>query len=249
MTQHPFVLLRGLVREAAHWGSFADELRAGFPDTKVLTPDLLGNGVHHQAASPTTVRGMVDALRAELDLSSPIRLFAVSLGGMVATEWASTYPHEIECMVLANSSLRGLSPFWSRLRPAVYPRLFSSALEAELLARERRILSVVSNRVEVHDEVAQEWTDIQAARPVSRMNLLRQVLAGARYRAPSTPPNVPTLVMLGDGDQLVSPSCSRAIARAFSAELVVHPTAGHDITLDAGPWVVEQLLAWMGRQA
>jgi len=55
--------------------------------------------------------------------------------------------------------------------------------------------------------------------------------------------------MLGDGDRLVSPSCSRAIARAFSAELAVHPTSGHDITLDAGPWVVEQLLAWMGPQA
>ena len=249
MTKHPFVLLRGLVREAAHWGSFVDELRAGFPGVEVLTPDLLGNGVHHRDASPTTVRGMVDALRAELGLSTPVRLFAVSLGGMVATEWASAYPDEIERLVLANSSLRGLSPFWSRLRPAAYPGLFSSALEAELLARERRILSVVSNRTELHAQVAEEWTEIQAARPVSRANLIRQVVAGARYRAPSTPPRMPTLVVLSDGDRLVAPSCSRAIARAFSAELVVHPTAGHDITLDAGPWVVEQLVAWMGPRA
>jgi pimeloyl-ACP methyl ester carboxylesterase len=52
---------------------------------------------------------------------------------------------------------------------------------------------------------------------------------------------VPALVLVGDGDRLVSPGCSRALASHLGVELRVHPTAGHDLSLDAGPWFAAEV--------
>ena len=89
-----WVLLRGLTREARHWGDFADQLARALPPsspgaTRVLALDLPGNGVFHQEASPASVAAMADFARAQLQargLPPPYRLVAMSLGGMVAAD-------------------------------------------------------------------------------------------------------------------------------------------------------------------
>jgi len=45
-------------------------------------------------------------------------------------------------------------------------------------------------------------------------------------------------------DALVDARCSQALARAWGVPLAIHPDAGHDLPLDAGPWVVERVRAW-----
>ena len=72
--------------------------------------------------------------------------------------------------------------------------------------------------------------------------------AAARYRAPAKPPAVPMLLLNGEGDQLVHPDCSQALAHAWQLPWVTHPTAGHDLPLDAGPWVVSQVQAWLAQR-
>ena len=69
-------------------------------------------------------------------------------------------------------------------------------------------------------------------------------MAAARYQAPAQPPPVPTLLLASVQDRLVSVACSRALARHWQCALQVHPTAGHDLPLDAGAWVVAQIDAW-----
>ncbi len=248
MVQDHWFLIRGLVRESAHWGRFRDDFAAAFPGARVQGLDLAGNGRHHRSDTPLTVPAMMELLRAEaLALSADGGrrfVFAVSLGGMVALAWAHAHPSELAGIVLGNTSLGGFSPFHHRLRPAAWGTILRSAATRDLLSRERALLRLTSNRTEVHDATAEEWIEIGRQRPVQPKNALRQVVAAARYRPPLHPPSVPHLILCGLGDQLVDPSCSREIERRWGGPFAAHPTAGHDLTLDAGPWVIEQIRSW-----
>ena len=47
-----WVLLRGLMREARHWGEFAATFQAQLSGTRVVARDLPGNGRLHHLRSP-----------------------------------------------------------------------------------------------------------------------------------------------------------------------------------------------------
>ncbi|MGH8806023.1 MAG: alpha/beta fold hydrolase, partial [Polaromonas sp.] len=124
-----WVLLRGLTREARHWGTFPQQLAeaAQVPSAdQILALDLPGNGAFCREASPRSVRSMVDFARQQLlarGLKPPYSLLAMSLGGMVATDWARQYPHEACRLVLINTSMRPFSRVTERLRPDNWLRL------------------------------------------------------------------------------------------------------------------------------
>ncbi len=245
-----WVLLRGLTREAAHWNGFDQQLAAALgPPHRVLTLDLPGNGTLYQARSPACVADLAEAGRAELNRRShpsPYVLVAMSLGAMVAIDWACSAPHEVAGCVLINTSLRGFSPFWQRLRPHNYATLAGVMLPGRTpLQREQAVLAMTSNRAAHQRDTAAAWATVARQRPVSRGNALRQLLAAARYRAPPQPPAVPALLLASAGDRLVSAQCSQRIAAAWGWPLRMHPDAGHDLPLDAPGWVQQQICEWM----
>ena len=105
-----WVLLRGLMREQRHWGHFPATLAHALPGARIVTPDLPGNGTRHLQTSATRVADMVEDCRRQLlerGIPAPYHLLALSLGGMVAVEWASRYPQEIARCVLVTSSAAG----------------------------------------------------------------------------------------------------------------------------------------------
>lgn len=241
-----WVLLRGLIRECRHWGDFPALLAETLDDTTVVAPDLPGNGSLWREASPDRIDGMVAVLRAELaegGHAPPYHVLALSLGAMVACEWARQYPDELAAMVLINTSLRPFSPSWQRLRPSNYPALLYRALAGNDAQLEALILRLTSRRADA--TVLQDWLRYRRECPVSRRNALRQLLAALCYRAPRTPPTVPMLVLAGAGDTLVNPRCSQALANAWGLPLQVHPTAGHDLPLDEGGWVAQSVASWL----
>lgn len=236
-----WVLLRGLARESGHWGAFADMLRARVPaGDEVVTLDLPGNGERWRETSPTSVSEMVLAARAHLS-APPYALVAISLGGMVALQWAHEHPRELAGCVLINSSFAGVSPFWHRLQPrAVFTLL--GALRPGLTgqARERRVLALTSNRP-IDPLVLHRWAECARLHPVSRVNAVRQLLAAARFRVPARKPDVPLCIVASAQDRLASVECSRALARRWGLPLQLHPNAGHDLPLDDPQWLLERL--------
>jgi pimeloyl-ACP methyl ester carboxylesterase len=225
-----FVLLRGLAREAGHWGDVARRLRRRLGDSAdVVALDLPGNGLRHREHSAPTVDGLVAACRDELQrrgVEPPLVLVAMSLGAMVAVQWSSRAPHEVAGCVLVNTSLRGISPFWQRLRPSSWPRLLALLAPGGSAAqRERLVLALTSSDPGRHPDV------------------LRQLLAAARYRAPLRH-GVPTLVLASAGDTLVDPRCSAELALRWQLPMQVHPSAGHDLPLDDPQWFVSAVATW-----
>jgi len=245
-----WILLRGLVREQRHWGGFPAELARALPDARIVTPDLPGNGERHALRSPASVRAMVECCRDDLrqrGLAPPWSLLALSLGGMVAVEWASRYPQEIERCVLINTSMRPYSRFHQRLRWQNYPAILKLMVKGGMENQERLILRLTSRSGDAGQRagVLARWMDYQREYPVTRGNALRQLWSAARFRAPARKPAVPLLVLSSAGDQLVDPRCSARLAHAWQTPHAIHASAGHDLPLDDGPWVAAQVAKWL----
>lgn len=247
-TAPTWVLLRGLMRDARHWGAFPDVLRAALPDARLCLLDLPGNGLRHREHSPSSVPAMAEWVRAELrrqGVLPPYRVFAMSLGAMVTVAWADAHPQEIERTVLANTSLKPISPFYRRLQPAAWPLLLRMALgKPGARAAEEGILQLTSNHHRQTRSVLDDWTQWRLTHPVSRANALRQLLAAMRFNAPAQAPQVPVLLLTGAQDHLVDTRCSTALAQHWQCRIAVHPTAGHDLPLDDAAWVARQVQGW-----
>jgi len=240
-----WIFLRGLTREARHWGEFPAIFRSAIADADIVALDLPGNGRLHQMASPLSIEEMAEYCRSELrsrGIPPPYHLLAMSLGAMVAVAWAADHPQEIRASVLVNTSLRPFSPFYQRLRPHNYPALGKLAfLGGDDREWEELILRLTSNHVDRRTDVLDAWLSYRRECPVSRRNVIRQLFAASQYRAPTIKPPVRMLILTSAADALVAPRCSKQLALQWQAEIVVHPTAGHDIPLDDGPWVAEQV--------
>lgn len=251
-----WILLRGLTRGQGHWGRFPEQLQVALPPGhRVFTPDLPGNGQAHQRHSPARVEAMVEALRADLaaeGLQPPFHVLAMSLGAMVTVAWSHAHPHELCDAVLVNTSLKPYSPMWRRLQPRQYPRILRLLWgKASSHDWEHAILEMTTRHpIETSPEaVLAHWIALREQHPVSTANGLRQLWAATRYRAPRQAPPMPTLLLRGAGDQLVHPSCSAVLAASWESPLITHPTAGHDLPLDAGPWVIQQVTHWLAMRS
>jgi alpha-beta hydrolase superfamily lysophospholipase len=253
-----WVLLRGLAREADHWGRFpeifTEGLRSVGHGATVETVDLPGTGALLNVAAPTSIDATADAARpawlARAKTSAappaddaPRYLLAMSLGGMVANAWVARWPQDFAGCVLINTSMRGYSLPHRRLRPSAYRALTTILTMRDTLARERAIGALISNRPEILETTAREWAAITQRRPISRATTLRQLYAAATYRART--PSIPALLLASRADRLVHPACSQDIAAHWNGDLRHHPDAGHDLALDDPEWVAAQVCAWL----
>jgi pimeloyl-ACP methyl ester carboxylesterase/alpha-ketoglutarate-dependent taurine dioxygenase len=245
-----WLFLRGLSREQRHWGAFPDVFCATNPEARVHCLDLPGTGTEVHRASPATVRAIVSDVRARFlalreQHAGPWGLFGMSLGGMIAMQWCADHPRDFERVVLANTSASDVGQVWDRMRPRAIATTLRALASRDPVARERLILSMVTQRGRDLDEVARAWADIHAQSPVSRATVVRQLRAATLFRAPDRL-DLPVLVVAGARDALANPACARALAERFGVPLEVHPEAGHELALDAPEWLAERIAAWAG---
>jgi pimeloyl-ACP methyl ester carboxylesterase len=242
-----WILLRGLTREARHWGDFTSRFSVRVGEATAL--DLPGNGEFATGKSPTSVRGMVEFARQQLQLRGfkpPYQLLAMSLGGMVATDWAQRYPQEVEALVLVNTSMRPYSNLAQRLRPANWPVLgLLAARWRDVDYAERAIHALTCNQTVSKESDIAAWLGIRKSAPISEANAQRQLWAAARFACAPKPPACRTLLLSSAADHLVHPVCSNQLAQAWSAVHQQHPWAGHDLPHDDADWVCDQLVDWL----
>ncbi len=256
---YQIVLIRGLAREARHWGTFTDDLKGAYDelgiDARVETIDLPGCGRHSEMHARLTIDQTADFAREKLKEilvregekglkpADHRRLVAISLGGMVSASWLSRYPTDFHSGVLINSSFRGVSKVYERLQWKSWWRVPFILKNRDIAKREASILEWVSNDESKRRGALPLWISIQETRPVSTMNLGIQLAAAAQFLAPPRI-GVPLLVLASRNDRMVNSSCSEALARQYNAQIEIHPTAGHDLSLDAGPWTAAMIAKW-----
>jgi alpha-beta hydrolase superfamily lysophospholipase len=249
------LLLRGLAREKRHWRGFPQRLENALPGVQILTLDLPGAGTEHARPSPTTIAGITEDIRVRwLKAKSepgappshaPWGIMAMSLGGMIGLDWLNRHPSDFAGAILCSTSAGGLSPPWQRMKLSVVPRVLGAFTQTDPVARERTILSfTTSARTPAElDQVAAEWARHPSDQPMSRQVVINQLRAGLTFRAPlSVAP--PVLFLAGERDQMMAADATRALAAALRAPVHVHPTAGHELALDAPDWLAEQMANW-----
>lgn len=231
----PVLLLRGLLRESRHWLDFpallSDKLQR-----PVFTLDLPGCGQLCQQKSAASIPALRAGLQQQWTERYPqyqgktLDLVAISMGGMLALDWALSAPQQIKSVTLINSSSAGLNPFWQRLQPRNYLKILLCLL-AGPLKREELIWQMTVNS-ELKPDIVKQWQQWAIENPVSRINALRQLWAASRFRLTQRP-DCPVFVVSALGDQLVSPLCSKALAEKLNSPLLTLAQVGHDLPLEA----------------
>lgn len=237
------VLIRGLMRDKRHWADFSHLLQNRLPvGHQVLSLDTLGNGDLASCVSPLNIDDYAKALliRLRRAISGDCYIVGLSMGAMIALQMASlqgesvsaTSEIRIKAVALLNASAANLSPCYHRFRLGAVLSAFPkrakghnvSALEALIIA-----LTSVTQHRNLH--LARQWTRYRAQVSTSFTNVLRQLWASSQFTCPSRI-TVPIILVCGEQDKLVSPSCSRKLARYYQSKLVKVEHAGHDLSLD-----------------
>lgn len=242
-----WIWLRGLGRCAEHWGNLPDLARR-HGITSVITLDLPGFGRQSHLHCPKDMDALVKGLQGELigrvKSDESIALMGLSLGGWVAMNWAARDP-KVKALVAVNSS-SPLSPFTSRLRWRPLLSLLVRALRWHNTPErlEQSIVHWASNRPEFHSQFVDAWHQIAKRFPM----LPRQVVHQLRLATMTPMPeqhrldHCRTLILASAEDRLVNANCSKKLAEYWGADLVMHPDAGHDLSLDDPKWLIEQLI-------
>ena len=220
---------------------------AGIPDlVAVLAAATTGAPVH----VPYTLEDMADDGMALLDALGIDRAHIVgaSMGGMLVQAMAIRHPDRVLslCSIMSTTGSRDVGqpdPDAMALLMAEPPTNREEAIDAGIRsakvigspgfpydeARARVRLGAAYDRMNYPQGTARQLTAIVGCE--DRTSALRRL-------------NVPTLVIHGEDDKLVTPSGGRATAEAIpGAELLMIPGCGHDLPEAAWPSVVGAIVA------
>lgn len=245
-----WIFLRGLAREQGHWANFPEIFKEYFPTAEIECLDISGNGTQYFEKSFLSIEECVKDLQKRSSFfqnkKTPLFLFSISMGSMLAVEWARQFPNRFQGMVLINTSDQGTSSFYERLKPENYPAIAHALFQKGIYAREQKILQLVTNLISARDaqrmdQLTRIYGNLAEKHPLSRMNFLRQIIAASRYQFPEKSPLPNTLLLSSTMDRLVSVNCSRKLAKKWNIQCLEHPTAGHDLPLDDASWIMDQI--------
>lgn len=241
-----WILLRGLLREARHWYDFTECMKRS-AQGEIVTLDLPGFGTQKDFNAPLTVKGNTEDLRKrwktlkEKDPQKKWGLLGISFGGMISLDWVNRYPHDFNRLVVINSSSKDTGSPTQRFSTYGLQQAFLSLLKFnDALEREKEILKMVSNLRQNNPDVLKEFFQISQDSKISAKKALSQLLASSQFQLPLSI-QIPMLILASKKDKLVDVNCSIQMAEKLNAQIEFHPTAGHDLTLDAPEWCVEKI--------
>jgi pimeloyl-ACP methyl ester carboxylesterase len=235
------VLIRGLFRGQYHWGEFSLLLSGLLPNQRVIAVDIPGTGALSDEKSPCSIEEMVESIRFQLATNAQVDIVAISMGGMIALKWAELYPNQVRRVVCINTSSRGFSPFYQRLKPVNYLKIMK-ALFSRPEQKESIIYSMVSNKP-ISETVIDDWVMLNRLYPTTASNFFRQLLAAMTFRA-NKPVNE-ILFISSLEDNLVSHTATEAPAKAWNMPIIYNHSDGHDIPLDNPEWLAYKVIRYL----
>jgi pimeloyl-ACP methyl ester carboxylesterase len=208
-----------------------------YPPPKPLA--ILRGGSHprqyHLGDMARDTVGLLDVLGYQ-----DVHLAGISMGGMIAQTIAAHYPGRVRTLTSIMSTTgaprigRPAISTWRRLATAKPPRTQSEAIERDMaIFRHIGSHGFPFDEQRVRERAATGWDrdPTSAGTPRQLAGIFRSGDRTAELRAI----DVPTLVIHGDRDRMVSPTGGAATARAIpGARLETIAGMGHD--LPAGAW-------------
>jgi pimeloyl-ACP methyl ester carboxylesterase len=186
------------------------------------------------------------AIAARILADAPARfaLAGLSMGGYVALEIVRQAPERVVKLAFLDTGARADTPERTEVRhrriELAQSGSFDEASELMfplLVHRERRADAKLRAVVQLMAQETGAEAFVRQQRAIMNRLDSRPSLAAIRC---------PTLVLVGDGDELTPPLLSREMAAVITgARLVVVPGSGHLSTLERPEAVTKALVAWM----
>lgn len=249
------LLVHGFSASLHTWEPWVERLGGQY---RIVTLDLPGHGLTRTppgyVPSPEAYADLVETVAQKLGLGKVI-LAGNSMGGAVGWQMALRHPARLDGLVLVDAAgwpdprqdpqntpvvFKLLaSPFWGPL----IRDLDSSALTAQGLR------ASFVDQSKVTPEMIARYVEMSRA-PEHRTVLL-EITSGRAARQPATPElmaqiNVPTLVMHGDGDNLIPVESGKRFAETIpGAKLIIYEKVGHVPQEEIADRSAADLAAWI----
>ncbi|MDN3352432.1 alpha/beta hydrolase [Actinomadura sp. DC4] len=246
----PVVLLHALATSSAMWSA----QRRAFVGAghQVLTPDQRGYGTTPLGPAGPSLDVAADDLAALLDRQEigSVALAGASMGGYVAMAFLRRHPGRVRALMLVSTKASADTPAEAAQRrafaslildPASRARVVAAAIPTLLGATTRggrpEVVAAVRGLVENTSPEAIAWSQRAIADRREAFGVLRAT-------------NVPSVVVAGEEDELVSLTEAREVADCLpGAELVTVPKAGHLAPMETPGAVTAALAEVLSRAA
>jgi 3-oxoadipate enol-lactonase len=232
----PLVLIMGYGFRAGHWFAILDKLAAG---NRVVVFDNRGTGRSDKPNIPYTAKMMAGDVAGLLDEIgiSVTSIFGVSKGGMIAQEFALSYPGRLKNLVLGATSCGGTHA--APMPPETIAFLFDPE-RAKLTEEEkaRDIIPWLWNKgfVDNNPEAIKRFIATTVEYPTPAQTLTCQGNALITFDSFDRLKGIkaPTLVISGTQDRIIPSGNSKLLAGEIpGAELAMIANAGHGFITDS----------------
>jgi 3-oxoadipate enol-lactonase len=229
-TGAPVLLIMGLGYPSAMWHRTRPALAASY---RTIALDNRGVGQSDVTPGPYSIALMASDAAAVLDAAgvSAAHVFGVSMGGMIAQEFALQYAGRVQSLILGCTAAGG--PNAKRAEPAAIEMLKASSQMSREQAAEAAIPFIyhaATPRCLIDEDIAKRraWPP----KPAGYLAQLQAILAWESFsRLPQI--TAPTLVIHGKADRLVPPGNGELIAaRIPGSKLVLLERASHLFSTD-----------------
>jgi 3-oxoadipate enol-lactonase len=226
----PLLMIQGYGQYSGHWAALVPPFSKEY---RVIIFDNRGTGRSDKPEVPYTIKMMAADVKGLLDAIGidKAHVLGVSMGGMVAQEFALNYPEKVISLVLGCTLCGGkrqIIPTKEALEFLFSPEM--SKLSVEERARVTVPWLWTKEFIDKHPEAVEWYVETTMKYPTSPQGFSGQAQAMVSHDACDRLPQIkaPTLVIVGDADRLIPMDNSKMIASLISgAELVVIPDAGH----------------------
>ena len=243
----PLLLIMGLSYAAVMWHRTRPRLSAHY---RTIAFDNRGSGRSDVPKPPYSMEQMARDAAAVLDAASvsAAHVYGMSMGGMIAQEFALRYPHRVLSLVLACTSPGG--PNSVPAEPAARDLLMARAKMTPEQAAEASVPFIYAPgtpRKRIDEDLALRLASYP--RPEGYIGQLQAILAWEAYsRLPQI--HAPTLVLHGECDRLIPVRNAELIAdRIRGAKLVILPGASHLFATDQPEPAHEAVVEFLGARA
>ncbi len=225
------VFLHGIGGDSSVWAAQFDAFAGGF---RVIAWDMPGYG-SSPALRPMTFPALADALRGLLDRLELgcVHLVGHSMGGMVAQEFAATYPERVRTLVLAATS-----PAFGRTDSAFQKRFVEARLGPLDAGRTMTELAEETVAALLGPDASEKYAvlarEAMAAVPETAYRDAIACLVTFDRRDALAEYTMPVLALAGDRDAAApAPMMQRMAERIPGAEFVSLPGTGHLCNLES----------------
>jgi len=261
----PLLLLHAFPLDHSMWaaqGPLADHLQLILPDQRgfggsaqllaTLTPDSESLTVAPVVQSIAQLADDAVALLDALEISQPVVVCGISMGGYVAQHVAVRHPHRVRSLILVDTKLEADTPQAQAARSDLAAKVsrLGVGILAEAMIPHLLAATVYAETDPRHIQIATALRRMIVAQPVATIVAVLNAL-GARPDMVEAMRSVrvPTLLIGGAKDAITPPECLERAQKVINqSRLLIVPNAGHMVPMEAPELFNAAVLAFLQQE-